>query len=166
MAHAPEKRAVVRAGYVYQRQPLPVAAASAEVSIATARRWKADAETAGDDWDRARSVASLADTGRATIVQGVIEEYLALHQSTIESLKAATDMPALDRAEALSRLADAFTKTMSAAAKSSPEMGRLAVATDVLQRLTAFVGRKAPQHAGAFLDLLEPFAAELAKSYG
>ena len=131
--HAPEKRAIVRAGYVFSRQPLGVAAAAAEVSIATARRWKAEAEHGGDDWDKARSVAVLADSGRATIVQGVITDYLSLHQATIEQLKDAESVSALERAEALSRLADAFGKVMSAAGKASPEMGRLATATDVMR---------------------------------
>lgn len=164
--HAPEKRALVRAAYVYQRQPLGGAADQADVPLGTARRWKAEAETEGDDWDKARSVASLADTGRATIVQGVIEDYLKLHQETIEQLKQVRDISPLMKAEALSRLADAFMKTMSASAKASPEMGRLAVATDVIQRLTQFVGTKFPKTAPALLEVLEPFATELAKSYG
>lgn len=166
MAHPVEKRVIVRAAYVYQRQPLPVAAAAAEVSLGAARRWKAEAEHAGDDWDKARSVASLADTGRATIVQGVINDYLVLHQATVEALKEDKDVSALERAEALSRLADAFTKIMTAAGKASPEMGRLAVATDVIKRLSDYVGAHAPKLAGDFLELLEPFAAELARAYG
>jgi|SRR5665213_2873320 len=164
--HAPEKRSLVRAAYVYQRQQLPAAAEQADVSLATARRWKADAETEGDDWDKARSVASLADTGRATIVQGVIEDYLKLHQSTIAQIMEARDFSPLAKAEALSRLADAFTKIMSASAKASPEMGRLAIATDVVKRLTDFVGARFPKHAAALLEVMEPFATELAKSYG
>jgi hypothetical protein len=164
--HAPEKRAIVRAAYVYQRQSLPSAAETADIPLPTARRWKSEAEAEGDDWDKARSIASMAETGRSTIVQAVIEDYLSLHQATIEQLKGDKETPVLAKAEALSRLADAFTKTMGAAGRASPELSRLAVATDVLRRLTEFVGKQKPAFAEALLDVLEPFAAELAKSYG
>lgn len=164
--HAPEKRAIVRAAYVYQRQSLPSACETADVPLPTARRWKSEAEAEGDDWDKARSIASMAETGRSTIVQSVIEDYLSLHQATIQQLKDAANLSPLAKAEALSRLADAFTKTMGAAGRASPDLSRLAVATDVLRRLTEFVGKQKPQFAEVLLDVLEPFAAELAKSYG
>ncbi|HWQ10018.1 MAG TPA: DUF1804 family protein, partial [Holophaga sp.] len=73
---------------------------------------------------------------------------------------------ALDKAEALSRLSDAYVKTMRCLQKSSPELSRLAVASEVLQHLARFVRERHPQHAGALLQVLEPFGEELVKLYG
>lgn len=165
MAHAPETVARVRRLYVHERQPLEEAARLAGVGYATARRWKAAAEEDGDDWDRARSAARLAGDGVQHVAQMILEDYLLLHQATVEAVKADARISPLDKAEVLSRLADAFTKTMSAVGKASPQLSRLAVATDVLQRLTSFVGSDYPDHATALLEVLEPFAAELAKEY-
>ena len=114
MAHPPETSAKLRAAYVYDRLGLEAAAEKAGVSIATARRWKRDAETSGDDWERARSAARLAGDGTQTLAQLILDDYLMLHQATIEGVKTATDVPPIQRAEILSRLADAFTKTMAA----------------------------------------------------
>src|SRR3546814_725803 len=96
----------------------------------------------------------------------ILDDYLTLHQATIEDVKAAAEIDPLKKAEVLSRLADAFTKTMSAVAKASPDLGRLAVATELLQDLAAFVREHFPDHAHALVEVLEPFAAEAARKYG
>lgn len=165
MAHAPEIRAKVRAAYVHDRQPLEVAAERHGVSYPTARRWKSDAETNGDDWERARSAARLSGDGIQNVAQMILEDYLTLHQATVEGVKSAADMNPLAKAEVLSRLADAFTKTMAAVGKASPELSRLAVATDVLQRFAKYIGGNHPHLAEALLEVIEPFAADLARDY-
>ena len=165
MAHPPETSAKLRAAYVYDRLSLDAAADKAGVSIATARRWKRDAEASGDDWDRARSAARLAGDGTQTLAQLILDDYLLLHQATVEGVKTATDVAPIQKAEVLSRLADAFTKTMAAVSKASPQLNRLGVATDVLQRLSRYTAEVHPQHAEALLEVLEPFAAELARDY-
>ncbi|SMF85802.1 Protein of unknown function [Tistlia consotensis] len=166
MAHPPEIRAKLRAAYVYDRLPLETAAEKCGVSYATARRWKSDAEAEGDDWERARSAARLAGDGIRQVTQMILDDYLTLHQATIEDVKAGSEIGPLQKAEVLSRLADAFTKTMSAVAKASPELGRLAVATELLQDLAGFVRNHFPHHAEALVEVLEPFAAEAARKYG
>lgn len=166
MAHPPEIRAKVRAAYVHDRMPLEAAAERHGISYPTARRWKSDAENNGDDWERARSAARLAGDGVQHVAQMILEDYLHLHQATVEGVKSADNIAPLAKAEVLSRLADAFTKTMSAVGKASPELSRLAVATDVLQRLAKYVGSNHPHLAEALLEVLEPFAADLARDYG
>lgn len=165
MAHPPETSAKLRAAYVYDRLSLDAAAEKAGVSIATARRWKRDAEAGGDDWERARSAARLAGDGTQTIAQLILDDYLLLHQATVEGVKTATDVQPIQKAEILSRLADAFTKTMAAVSKASPQLNRLGVATDVLQRLSRYTAEVHPHLAEALLEVLEPFAAELARDY-
>lgn len=166
MAHGPEIRARVRAAYVYERMSLEAAAEKVAVPYPTARRWKSDAEQDGDDWDRARSAARLSGDSLQLLGQMILEDYLVLHQATVEGVKSDPAASPLQKAEVLSRLADSFTKTMSAVSKASPELSKLAIATDVLKRLTNFTTDKYPEHAAALLDVLEPFAADLARSYG
>lgn len=166
MAHAPEVVDAVRRAYVVERLGLEAAAEKAGVPYPTARKMKARAALKNDDWDKARSVSALTQAGSSTVAQLVLTDFLVLHQATVASLTAAADLPPLDRAEALSRLADAFTKTMSAVAKAAPDLGRYAVASEMLADLAKFVQERFPQHAAGLVEVLEPFAGFLADKYG
>lgn len=166
MAHAPEKRTQLRSLYVHRRLDLQSAADQLGVGYNTARRWKADAASEGDDWEKARSAAALAGGQIEQLNATVLEDYLLLHGATMEELKNATDMSPLAKAEAMSRLADAFNKVMAASSKAGPKLNRLAVATDVIQKLAGFVRAHHPDAAPALAEVLEPFAAALARIYG
>jgi len=166
MAHPPEKRQDLRAAYVHDRLGLEAAADKVGVPYGTARRWKSAAEAQGDDWDKARAATSLSHGGANTIAQLVLSDFLTMHQATVDSLTEAADIDPLKRAEALSRLADAFQKTMSAVSRAAPELGRYAVATELLKDLAAFVREEHPEHVTALIDVLEPFAVHVAKKYG
>jgi hypothetical protein len=165
MAHAPETRAAVRAGYIYQRLTVEQAAERQGVSIATARRWKAQDAVGGDDWDSARTASSMATQSTRTMVDMVLADFLTNYQATMEAVRG-EQMAALEKAEAMSRLADAFTKTMAAVAKASPELARYSVATEILQELAAFVREHHPDRIEVVLELLEPFAQHIARIYG
>ncbi len=164
--HSEETKRAVRGAYVHQGLPLEAAAEKYKVPIDTVRRWKRLAKAVGDDWDKARTAARMSGEGKDAIIQAVIEDYLLLHQATLEDIKNDKDAPAIKRAEALSRLADAFHKTMHAMGEASPELSRLAVAQDVLRRLGAFIVEHHPDRGAAFVEILEPFGAELARVYG
>lgn len=166
MAHPDDVQAVVRRAYVYDRFDLAGAAAKAGVSESTARRWRLAAEASGDDWDRARSAARLAGSGQQHIAEMILNDYLALHQAVIEDVKSASDLDPLKKAEVLSRLADAFTKTMAAVAKASPQLCQLAVATDVLRRLVAYAETDHPDRAPAVAEVVNAFAVIAAQEYG
>jgi hypothetical protein len=166
MAHAPEKRALVRAAYVHERVPIEAAADRADIAARTAARWKAEAKAAGDDWDRSRAAAHMAGEGFQAIVQSMLEDFVSLHRSTMQQVRDADNIGPLAKAEALSRLADAFTKTMGAAAKASPELSRLAIAMEVIRLFGEFVRKRFPRHAPAFVEVLEPFAEALAAQLG
>lgn len=166
MAHPVETRQAVRAAYVFERLGLEAAADKAGVPYATARRWKARAEGEGDDWDKARAAGALSHGGANTVAQLVLSDFLTLHQTTVEDLTNAGDIEPLKKAEALSRLADAFQKTISAVARAAPELGRYAVATELLKDLAAFVREHHPDRVEALVEILEPFAVHVAKKYG
>lgn len=166
MARPPEERQAVRSAYIYDRQPLEEAAERANVPYATARKWKSAAAAEGDDWDKARAVASMTKRGASGVAEIILSDFLTLHASTMEALQAAGDIPALDRAEAMSRLADAFTKTMNAVAKAAPDLGRMAVAMEVMEELVRYVREEHEDQVQAFVDILEPFAVRLAEKFG
>jgi len=76
------------------------------------------------------------------------------------------DLPPSDRAKLLASLADAFTKTVSANARVMPETSKLATALELIEFLMAFVQEKHPKHLPAFVEVLEPFGAEVEKKFG
>ena len=165
MAHPPEKRQALRGLYVHKGLGLDAAARSLVVSGRTATRWKQEAADAGDDWDKARAANLLAGEGAEAVSRAVLESFLTLFQTTMESIQNAELKP-LEKAEAMSRLADAYTKTTKAIQRSAPELNRLAVSSEVLQHFAKFVKAKFPQHASALLEILEPFGEHLVGLYG
>lgn len=88
-----------------------------------------------------------------------------MFKSTIESLRADGLSP-VEKAEAISRISDAYAKTIKAAGAVDPAIARLAWAMDVLKMLAEFVQAQFPQHANAVLEILEPFGQHLAEQYG
>lgn len=166
MAHPPAAKNAVRDAYVADKLELTQAAARAEVPYDTARKWKSAAAAAGDDWDKARAAHSLTSSGAGTIAQLVLHDFLIMYQATVEEIKLAGDIGPMDKATVLAKLADSFQKTMAAVAKAAPELGRFAVATELLQDLAIYVGQHMPQHQEAVADILEPFGAWVAQKYG
>lgn len=166
MAHGAETRREARKRYVFERQALPTIEIGLGVSEATLRRWKRDAAAQGDDWDVARSANTIAGEGLDRLVTEVVQDYVVLHQATIEDLRNAGNLAAGDKAKILASLADSFNKTVNAAGRVSPKISELGVAMDVLKRLGDFVGQNYPQLAPSLLEMLEPFGQHLAEVYG
>lgn len=166
MAHGQEVRSAVRSAYIYQGLSLEAAAQKVNVSFGTASRWKREAVENGDDWDRARSAALLSGQGAEAVTQAVLEQFVTLFQSTMDGLKNDTKSTALAKAEALSRLSDAYNKTMSAVAKGSPKLNKLAVAMEVIQLLGNFIRENHPVLIEPFTDMLSGFAEKLTEAFG
>lgn len=166
MAHGPEMRASARQLYVQQRLPLTTVADRLDVALSTVRTWKRKAEQSGDDWDQARQVTALTDSSTEGILSQLVSDYVQLHAAVVDQVKEDPQITAAEKVKALSMLADSFSKTMNSAEKVSPKMSRLAIATDVIQRLSQFVAQKFPEHGRAFLDILEPFGRHITKVYG
>lgn len=161
MAYGEDTRRALRSAYVYQALSLEAAAEKINVALGTASRWKREALAAGDDWDKARAAARLSSEGAEAVTQAVLEDFVTLFQNTVSDLRNDTKATGLAKAEALSRLSDAYHKTMSAAAKGSPRLSKRAVALDVLKLLTDFVAERYPQRAATLVEVLEPFADHL-----
>ena len=160
MAHPASARVAVRRGYVAQRLPLAEAARQAGVSPATARTWKRAAARGGDDWDRAREAARLAEGGLGSITERVLADFSALFMNTMADLQGHTTDP-IETAKAMATLSDAYAKTVKAAGGVDPRLARLAIALETLERLGHYVREHRPELIGGLVEVLEPFGAAL-----
>lgn len=166
MAHDDATQREARKKYIFERQTLPTIAVAIGVSEATIRRWKRDAAAAGDNWEQARAANAIAGGGLDGLIIEVVQDYVTMHQATIDDLRNNPDIDAIDKARVLAALADAFTKTVSAAGRVSPKISELGVAMDVLKRLAEFTTREFPAIAPSLLEVLEPFGSHLSEVYG
>lgn len=166
MAHADETRRAVRGDYVFKQLGLEVAAVMHDVPVATARRWKREALTAGDDWDKARSAQMIAGGGLEDVVRQTLAVVVQQVQSTLQAIQMEADMPPGEKVKALASLADAYNKLMAASRRLMPETDHLAISMQVVKQLGDFIRQKHPRHLNAFAEILEPFASELAKTHG
>ncbi|MGK3122897.1 DUF1804 family protein [Candidatus Pantoea formicae] len=165
MAHPQETRERLRRSYIFGQMSLELAAAQVGVAFGTARRWKKEAQDAGDDWEKLRAAHVLAGGGLEDIGRAVLTSLVTQYQTTLEQLTTADNIQPKERVELLASLADAFNKATAASRKILPETSQLAVALDVLQRLSTFVQESHPKHLAAFVEILEPFGAKIEKHY-
>jgi transposase-like protein len=155
----------VRAVYVFENASLEAAAARHGVIESTARRWKSEARKAGDDWDKARAAQFMAGGGIEDVVRQTLAVVVRQVQAAIAALEDNPDMPPGERVQNLASLADAYNKLIAASRRVMPETDRLAVAMDVIRRFAEFVRVKKPALAAEFIELIEPFGAELEREY-
>ena len=164
MAHPPETRQKLRTAYIGGLS-LEIASAQAGVPYATARRWFADAKTAGDDWDKFRAASLIvAGGGIEQAMARIVAAGLMRCEALLEALGTMEDPEA--QVKAVATLGDTVSKLKSAGAKLMPEADRLGVAMDVLKLMAEHVRTRHPRHVAAFSEILEPFAEEVAKHYG
>jgi len=166
VALSPEKVNAVRSSYVHERLPLESAAKKHKVNYNTARNWKKRAKLKGDDWDKARGAFRMAEGGLGDITLAVLEDFTLLLKSTIGNLKSKENIDPIEAAKALAMLADAYTKTMKAAAQGNPKIAKLSVALEVLALLAKFIKEKHPQDLECFTKILEPFGAKVSEVFG
>jgi hypothetical protein len=166
MAATAQQRFAARGSYVYARKTIEQVARLIGVDVRTIARWKGNAKKDGDDWDLARTAYSVSAQGTAAVSAAIMEDFMLMFKSTLAEIKADADIKPIDKAEMLSRMSDAYNKTMSAAAKSSPALNKMAVALEVLHDMAEFVKTDAPQHAQVLLEIIEPFGVYISRKYG
>jgi len=162
MAHSDDTRRAVRAAYVFDQVALGVAGAKHDVPEATAKRWLREARAAGDDWEKARGAQMIAGGGIEEVMRQSLAVMMQQTQSTLEWLQNDAEIEPLERVKAIASLGDSLNKMVAAMRRMMPETDALAVRLDVVKRLGEFVRAKHPRHVGAFAEILELFAAELA----
>ena len=165
MAYSADKKKTARELFIFKRQALPTIALALGVPVSTIRRWKRQALDLSDNWEVMRSGHLIAGQGLEAILSSTIEDFVIASQDTIREIKATSGDPD-KKVRQLVSLADAMSKAVSSVARLAPKISELGVAQDVLKRLADFVAADHPHHADAFLEILEPFGAEIAKAYG
>jgi len=163
MAHPPELKIKLRAAYI-GGLPLEAAADKVDVPLPTARRWFREARDGGDDWDAFQKASLVVSGGGIEQALGRIIAAALLRCETL--LEATASGDPVEAVKAMAILGDTVAKLRAASKGMMPEADRLAIATDVVRRLGEFVRTKHPRHAGAFAEILEPFAAEIVGVYG
>lgn len=166
MAYSAEIREQARTYYCRNAVTCQQAAAYIKVSVPTFMSWKKKAKADGDDWDLHRQAKRLASGGMGDLTTEVLEDFSVQFKHVMESLRNDKELPAVERAETLAKLSDAYVKTINAASKSHAGLNHLAAALEVLEDLATFVQTTYPHFAESFLEILEPFGAELSKKHG
>lgn len=166
MAHGREKRDAVRTAYIHERMPLDIAALKAGIPPSTAARWKRRAKELGDDWDKLRAACLLSGDGVESVARQMLADYVVAHKAIMDVIASGEDIPADKKVAMLASLADSFNKTVAASKRVLPETSELATALNVLDRLSNFIREQFPQHGPAFVEVLEPFGAEIARVFG
>lgn len=161
MAHKDEKRQGLRAAYVHERLPLELAAAKAGVPHSTAARWKRQAREAGEDWDKLRAATLLAGEGMESVARQMLADYVVQHKALMDLINGDAELGAAAKVDMLASLADSFNKTVAASRRVLPETNKLATALSVINKLSDFIRANFPQHAAAFVEILEPFGEKL-----
>ena len=166
MAKPTAIRAKVRKHYAFDRLSLEQAAKLAGVTYSTAKRWKTQAASEGDDWDKLRSAHELAGGDAEQVSRAALTELLIQFRSTLDLIKSDDSIPAVQRVALLSSLMDNIHKGTSAMRRLLPETNALAIGMQVLRGIADFVQTRFPQHGAAFIEILEPFGDELGRILG
>lgn len=165
MAYSNEVRARARNLFVHSRMTIPAISITIDVPGSTVSRWKSDAKNGGDDWDIARSAATMSGDGFTSLVSEAVEDFTIMFQATMDQIKDARDIAPGDKAKMMASLADSFNKMVNSAGKASPQLSKLGVATEVLKKLADFIRANFPHHGEAFIEILEPFGQSIAQDY-
>lgn len=158
-----EHRRKIRSSYINERLPLTQAAERHDVGYRTATSWKKAAEEAGDNWDTARAALRISQGGAEAVANEVLEDYILLHKATVDEVKNSKELTAMQRVEALTKLADSFAKTMKAFQLAHPEARILGMAMDVMIWMKDFINTQFPEHQAAFAEVLQPFGEHVVK---
>jgi len=161
-----ENRRKARKAYIFERLSIPTIAVMLGVSQQTVRRWKKKArDEIGDDWDFQKSANAMAGQGLEPVVVALVEDVVLQAQAIMENVKGNDAISAADKIQMITQLADALNKMVGAAGRIAPKVSELGVAMDVIKRLSEYIREHRPDLADTFLEVLEPFAADLTEAY-
>lgn len=165
MAHDEKVRACVRRYYVFDRFTLEQSAQKAGVAFGTARRWKSQALSKGDDWDKARDVHIMAGGEMNEISQSLLAGFILQYRSTMDELQENTELSPKDKVMLLSALADSFTKMTAASKRILPDISELACAMRTLELFGSYIQQHYPQLVEAFIEALDGFGPLVDKEF-
>lgn len=165
MAHTSQTQLAVRSAYINEQQDLKAAAAAHGVSYGTARNWKKRDKINGDDWDTARNSLLLSQGGTKELRNQVIERFFTQSERIFKSIEEAENLKPEVMVDLMAKWTDSMSK-VSKVLGTSNDFNKIGFALELLQLMSTFIRERYPQHAQAFLEILEPFGQEVSKTYG
>lgn len=159
-------REEARALYVHGALRMPAIAEKLALPLRTLYRYKEQARAAGDDWEDARLAALVAGLGYQATVSHVLEGLLKQAQAVMGSIQEDPKLTAEQRMNLLAKLAYAMNMARKSAEALNPKISKLTVGLEVLSLLTRYIRDQHPDQAAVFLDILQPFGADLRRRYG
>jgi hypothetical protein len=166
MAYAQEVINAVRRSFINEQLPLEAAADKHGIPVGTAHRWKKSAEAKGDNWETLKTAYVMTAGGLEEVSHHVLMSFMVQYRSVMDELTTNPDIAPVVRADKIVSLADAFNKMTAASRRVLPEVSRLVVALDVVDKFAEYVQKNRPDALGVFLELLEGFAREVEALYG
>jgi len=105
----------------------------------------------------------LAGEGMESVARQMLADYVVQHKALMDLINGDATLGAAAKVDMLASLADSFNKTVAASRRVLPETNKLATALGVINKLSDFIRANFPQHAAAFVEILEPFGEELSR---
>lgn len=165
MAHPPETRQQARNLYVQLRLPLERIASELGVAPSTLASWKRKAKDAGDDWERARNAARVAEGGMGEVTSAVMQDFVMFAESIIPEINA-SELSAPEKVQLIASFSDSWAKFLRVMGRASPEMAKLAVAMETLELFAGHVRKRKPELLPALVPLLEEIGPKLSSRFG
>jgi len=155
----------VRALYVHSHLNIPQISDRLNLPVRTIHRYRANARNDGDDWEVARLSALVAGQGYQAAVSQVLEGLLKQSQCVMQAINEDETLDPEKKMSMLAQLAYSMNMARKAAEGLNPKISKLTVALEVLNLLTRHIRDEHPEHAAAFLEILQPFGTELRRRY-
>lgn len=166
MAYSQDTINAVRRSFINEQLPMEAAADKHGIPVATARRWKSSAAASGDNWDTLKAAYVMTAGGIEETSRHVLMSFMVQHRTVMDQLTNNDGISAIVRAQAIIGLADAFNKMVASSRRVLPEISRIAVALDVIERFAECVQKNRPDLLEGFLSLLDIFGREVEAIYG
>ncbi|MDP8171537.1 DUF1804 family protein [Pasteurella skyensis] len=165
MAFDPKIKAYVRRHYVFDRLTLEQSADKAGVSFGTARRWKREAETNGDDWEKARDIQVMAGSEIEDISKGLLAGFIIQYRSTMDEVQNNKELTSGEKVQLLSSLSDSFSKMTASSKKLLPATSEIATAMKVIEMMANILKQKKAHLLSDFLDVLDDLEQKIQKEF-
>ena len=161
MAHDPEKKSKARSLYVFKNCTFDDIEAIIAVPAKTISRWKKEAKKKGDDWDKARHVASLSEQNVESVNRQVYANWLTRFKEVQTSILEDENMGTMDRVGALASLADSFNKMVAALRKIEPEVNLASTALKVLEIIADYLNSADEELAHKFGEHIDSIGVKI-----
>ena len=167
MAYPPHIRAKVRGLWVNGGMRDDRIAVETGVPEATIRSWRRKDKDAGDDWERARNAARIAQGGMGEVTQQVMQDFVLFAEDIIPDIKG-SDLSPDKKVELIASFSDSWAKFIKVMGRASPEVAKLAVAMECLKELVEHLRERHPVllRNPELIQALDEFGPILSAKFG